>query len=114
MPPFSGPEPVCTNIGTGLVLGGADQTDCFSGDFDEAVVISNDSDLVLPIETVKSKFGKRVGVINPHRRKRMSSHLRRAASYHVGAINKSVLAKCQFPASLPDAQGRVIVKPASW
>lgn len=89
-------------------------TDCFSGDFDEAVVISNDSDLVLPIETVKSKFGKRVGVINPHRRKWMSSHLRRAASYHVGAINKSVLAKCQFPASLPDAQGRAIVKPASW
>jgi len=22
LPPFSGPEPVCTNIGTGLVLGG--------------------------------------------------------------------------------------------
>ena len=39
--------------------------DCFLDDFDEAVVISNDSDLVSPIEMVKSTFGKTIGVINP-------------------------------------------------
>ena len=40
--------------------------DCFSEEFDEAVVISNDSDLVLPIEVVRAKKGKVVGVVNPH------------------------------------------------
>lgn len=88
--------------------------DCFLNDFDEAAVISNDSDLVSPIEMVKSKFGKRIGVINPHPPDRMSGHLQRAASYHFRTINRSVLAKCQFPATLIDAQGRSITKPASW
>lgn len=88
--------------------------DCFSGHFDEAVVISNDSDLVLPVEMVRTKYGKRVGVINPHHRDSMSSHLRRAASYHYRQINKSVLAKCQFPITVTDSAGRTITKPASW
>lgn len=40
--------------------------DCFTNDFDEAVVISNDSDLALPIELVTTKYRKGVWVINPH------------------------------------------------
>ena len=88
--------------------------DCFFNDFDEAAVISNDSDFALPIEIVKSRFGKRIGVINPHLPDRMSGHLQRAASYHLRTINRSVLAKCQFPPTLTDAQGRTITKPASW
>jgi uncharacterized LabA/DUF88 family protein len=88
--------------------------DCFSNDFDEAVVISNDSDLAPPIETVKSKYGKRIGVINPHRPYWMSSHLREAATYAYSQINKSLLAKCQFPPTITDAAGRTIAKPASW
>ena len=88
--------------------------DCFSGAFDEAVVISNDSDLVLPIHMVRSTMNKAVGVINPHPPKGMSGHLMRAASYHFRTINKSVLAASQFPPSLIDADGRTITKPASW
>ena len=88
--------------------------DCFSDDFDGAVVISNDADLVLPIEMVKTKFGKQIGVINPHRKGKMSGHLARAASYHRRSINNSVLARCQFPPTLIDPQGRSITKPASW
>jgi uncharacterized LabA/DUF88 family protein len=95
------------DLGTYLLM------DCFFNDFDEAALISNDSDLVLPIETVR-RFGKRIGVINPHRPQRMSSHLRQAADYHFRTINRSVLAKCQFPPTLIDAQGRTITKPASW
>ena len=95
------------DLGTYLLM------DCFFNDFDEAAVISNDSDLVLPIETVR-RFGKRIGVINPHHPKRMSSHLRQAADYHFRTINRSVLARCQFPPTLIDAQGRSITKPASW
>jgi hypothetical protein len=88
--------------------------DCFSGDFDAAVVISNDADLVLPIEMVKTKFGKQIGVINPHPKGKMSGHLARAASYHKRSINNSVLARCQFPDPVLDAGGRQIAKPPSW
>lgn len=87
--------------------------DCFLNDFDEAVVISNDSDLALPIEIVR-RFGKRIGVINPHSRRKMSGELEQAASYRLRMINRTVLAKCQFPPTLIDAQGRSITKPASW
>jgi uncharacterized LabA/DUF88 family protein len=87
--------------------------DCFSNDFDEAVVISNDSDLFLPIERVRTQFGKRIGAINPHAKWKMSGHLMKAASYHFRTINKSVLRKCQFPPTLSDADG-TITKPASW
>ena len=95
------------DLGTYLLM------DSFFNDFDEAAVISNDSDLVLPIETVR-RFGKRIGVINPHPPDKMSGHLQRAASYHFRTINRSVLAKCQFPPSLTDAQGKTITKPVSW
>ena len=88
--------------------------DCFDGDFDEAVVISNDSDLIPPIQIVIQKFGKRVGVINPHPRRKMSSHLAKAANYHVATINRAVLANCQLPAKLLDASGKEITKPLSW
>jgi uncharacterized LabA/DUF88 family protein len=88
--------------------------DCFEDDFDEAVVISNDSDLVPPIELIIQKFGKSVGVVNPHPRSKMSSHLIRAASFNVGTINRSVLAACQLPPRLFDAKGKEITKPLSW
>lgn len=87
--------------------------DCFSGDFDEAVVISNDADLVPPIEMVKTKFGKRIGVFNPYPPEKMSGHLIGAASYYYRTINRTVLAKCQFPATFMDSDG-VITKPPSW
>jgi uncharacterized LabA/DUF88 family protein len=85
--------------------------DCFDGDFDEAVVISNDSDLVPPIQIVIQKFKKRVGVINPHPRWKMSSHLANAADYHIATIIGQ-FSNCQFP-KLLDASGE-ITKPLSW
>jgi uncharacterized LabA/DUF88 family protein len=88
--------------------------DCFAGDFDEAVVISNDADLVLPIEMVRTKYNRRIGVISPHPKDKMSGHLARAASYHMRSINNSVLARCQFPPVILDSQGREITKPPSW
>ena len=87
--------------------------DCFDNDFDEAVIISNDSDLAFPIEKVISQFGKVVGVINPHSRKRLSGNLIRVASFHIRTINKKVLATCQFPTTLTDSKG-TFTKPATW
>ena len=87
--------------------------DCFDGDFDEAVVISNDSDLTLPIDIVGNKFKKRVGVINPHHRARTSQELTSVADWSYQRINRSVLAKCQFPATLSDNRG-TFRKPSRW
>ena len=95
------------NLATHLLV------DCFNNDFDEAVIISNDSDLASPIEKVISQFGKVVGVINPHSRKRLSGRLIRVASFHVRTINKTVLAVGQFPSTLADSQG-TFTKPVTW
>ena len=94
------------NLATMLLI------DCFDGDFDEAVVISNDSDLTLPIEYVINKFGKRVGVINPHGG-RVSRELSSVATWHYRQINRSALANSQFPANMSDGRGN-FEKPALW
>lgn len=87
--------------------------DCFDNDFDEAVVISNDADLLLPMKIVTTKFGKAVGVINPHPKRKLSRALANVASIYVWEINKKVLATCQFPTTLTDLKG-TFSKPATW
>ena len=87
--------------------------DCFNNEFDEAVVISNDSDLTLPIEIVVKEFGKEVLVINPHHRSKISKDLVNVATSFYGQINRKLLAESQFPAELRDSKG-IIRKPGSW
>ena len=87
--------------------------DCFDGDFDEAVVISNDSDFALPIEMVSTKFGKVILIINPHPKRKLSGDLIKVSSSYMRTINKKVLAACQFPATLTDSRG-TFKKPATW
>lgn len=99
------------NLATYLLI------DCFDNAFDEAVVISNDSDLSLPIEMVTTKFGQTVGVINPNsdwrKSYKVNKDLRRVASFYVRMINKKVLANCQFPDTLTDSRG-TFHRPATW
>jgi len=87
--------------------------DCFDKDFDEAVVVSNDSDLALPIEFVVKKFKKNVILVNPDRNNPPSGKLRSVASSYMPRINNSVLAKAQFPETMTDTRGS-FTKPASW
>ena len=95
------------NLATLLML------DCVDDEFDEAVVISNDSDLLLPIEYAVKRFGKTVGVINPQRRGNASRELMQAASWSFREINQSVLAASQFP-PVVNAGGTQIAKPSTW
>ena len=92
------------NLATYLLL------DAFKGECDVAVVISNDSDLKLPIEVAQSELGLWVGVINPHPPARRSRALRPT---FFKQIRSSALAACQFPPVLRDARGE-IRKPARW
>ena len=88
--------------------------DAFDGDYDAAVVISNDSDLAEPIHLVRRKFGKPVIVLHPCGGGRKPSfELRKVASKSM-MVDASLLPACQFPATLTDAAGRPFHKPASW
>lgn len=87
--------------------------DCFDNDFDEAIVVSNDSDLTLPIEIVVSRFKKTVTVVNPYRNKPPSGDLERVATRCVRGVNPKVLAASQFSTTLTDARG-TFSKPSSW
>ena len=88
-------------------------TDCVDDNFDEAVVISNDSDLTLPIAYAANRFGKVVGVVNPHRQHRISLELLNTASWTFKQINRSLLVASQFPDVVQHPRGP-ITKPASW
>ena len=80
------------------------------GDYEQAVVVSNDSDLRTPIELVRSDLGLRVGLLNP--RKRVALGLAGVADFYK-PIRKGVLGASQFPDELVDETG-TFRKPASW
>lgn len=84
--------------------------DAFQGDYETAVVVSNDSDLKEPISVVRQTFGLQVGVLNPH--KNTSHALRQVASFY-RRIRTGALSVSQFPTTLADQHG-TITKPASW
>ena len=86
--------------------------DGFAKDYDIAVVISNDSDLALPIRLVREKLGFPVGIINPHSPEKRSKELFKIASFYK-QIRKGPLSASQFPPVLKDARGN-IVKPTAW
>jgi len=93
------------NLATYLLVDG------FDGDYELAVIISNDSDLVEPIRVVKDKLGLQVGVLNPQPHT-TSWALRNAASFY-RPIRQGVLRASQFPPALQDAHG-TITKPRKW
>ena len=96
------------NLSTYLLLG------AFEGDYEQAVVISNDSDFVLPIKLVSEPLKLRVGVVYPNvgNHRSAPNELTDAARF-TRRLRRNALRDCQFPNVLTDAQG-VITKPASW
>ena len=88
-------------------------TDGFEGDYERAVIFSNDSDLVLPVQMVRQKLQLPVGILNPQRDKtKFARSLMRAATFY-RPIRLGVLSASQFPATLYDATGP-FTKPSSW
>ena len=84
--------------------------DAFDADYEVAVVISNDTDLVTPITLVRRKFGRQVVVLNPH--PRTSWPMRNAADEY-RSIRKGALRISQLPDVLTDHIG-TITKPREW
>ena len=83
--------------------------DAFRGEYEAAVVISNDSDLKAPIEAARTEFGLIVGVAIPNVRVRRSAL---PADFY-RRIRKGALAASQFPPTLRDENG-TITRPPSW
>lgn len=96
------------SIATHLVADG------FRGDFEQAVVISNDSDLVEPILLVTRELRLPVHVLSPHKPPTPPSyHLRQVASSY-SLVDRTLLGACQLPPVLPDIDGRIVRKPTTW
>jgi hypothetical protein len=78
-------------------------------------VISNDGDLKEPLEMVRNQFRTPVGVPNPHKVRgyALSPRTLPRGSFYK-PIRRAALRASQFPAELPDAQGRIIRKPPDW
>ena len=94
------------NLATRLLVGG------FTRDYQQAVVVSNDSDLASPIRYVSHDLELRVVVVNPDARTSTHNDLVESATY-VRRIWKSHLRKSQLPPTVTDEHG-VITKPAGW
>ena len=89
--------------------------DGFNGEYDMAIVVSNDSDLTEPIRLVQNERSVGVGVLNPQSRPRqVARDLRNAVTPGLyQTIGGRALAACQFPDELTDARG-TFHKPAVW
>ena len=96
------------NLATHLLMDG------YEDDYEQALVISNDADLALPISMVHNKLQRAVGIVNPNidPKEGMPKELRDAATFN-RRLHKSVLGKCQFPPTLQDVKG-TITKPNTW
>ena len=94
--------------------------DGFLGNYEAALVITGDSDLVTPIRMVRTQLMKPVGVLNPQRLSgpncrpvRHSAGLQQAASFYQNGVSWNQLLTAQFPVSLTDKHG-VFSKPVGW
>jgi len=79
-------------------------------DYEVAVLITNDSDLLEAVRIVRQELNLPVGILNPYNR---PSHVLLQHASFIKPIRKGVLGASQFPHKLTDDNG-VFHKPASW
>jgi hypothetical protein len=91
------------NIATYLLLDGHDDL------YDEAVVISGDSDVVEAVREANVRFAP-VHVLNP---RNVHSDLAVAATSY-GPLSVSLVSQCQFPESVALPTGRTVTRPPAW
>ena len=94
------------NLATRLLVDG------FNGQYEQAVVVSNDADFAAAMRYVRDDLGLRVALVNPDPRNPSPRQLADAATY-VRRLWKSHLRKSQLPDTLRDDVG-VITKPIGW
>ena len=100
--------------GTDVNLASHLLADGYDGDYEQAVVVSNDSDLALPIELVRDKLHRPIGVVNPNTSRAALTpvELRQAATF-LRQIRPNALRNSQFSGTLTDDTG-IFFKPSLW
>ena len=93
------------NLATHLLVDG------FQNKYDTAVVISNDSDLKLPISMVKNVLKKKIGVICPT--EKPSRELQKDVTFFK-TIKPATYLECQFPEKVIVSPQRTIRRPRAW
>ena len=94
------------NLATRLLVDG------FHGEYEQAVVVSNDADFAGAMQYVRDGLGRRVTLVNPDARTSSPADLAAAATY-VKRLWRSHLRRSRFPDTLRDEVG-VITKPRGW
>ncbi len=94
------------NLATRLLVDG------FNGEYDQAVVLSNDADFAGAMQYVRDSLGLRVTLVNPDSRVSSPKDLADAATY-VKRLWRSHLRRSQLPETIRDDVG-VITKPIGW
>ena len=93
--------------------------DAHDRDYEAALVISNDSDLIEPIRLVQRRFGSPVGIAFPvlNQGRKPSVQLRDLATFErvidARATRRKQLADSQFDNTLSDARG-TFTRPTGW
>ncbi len=94
------------NLATRLLVDG------FNGEYEQAVVVSNDADFAGAMRYVRDDLGLRVTLVNPDPRNSSPRELTDTATY-VKRLWKSHLRRSLLPDTLMDDVG-VITKPEEW
>ncbi len=94
------------NLATRLLIDG------FNERYEQAIVISNDSDLATPIQAVRDELGIKIGVVNPDGRNPTQGDLEESATF-VKRLWPVHLRHSQFPDAITVGD-RTITKPPSW
>ena len=94
--------------------------DAFRNQYECAIVVSCDSDLVTPIRMVRDELKKPVGILNPQRLSgpncrppRKNAGLQHVASFYQNGVTWAQLQAAQFPPTLTDQHG-TFHKPPTW
>lgn len=90
--------------------------DVYQDNADKLVIVSGDSDLIPPIQMVRSRFpNKKIVVYVPANNLIRGAAVElRSAAHANRTLPENLLAKSQFPASVPNGSGSFIAKPSSW
>lgn len=86
--------------------------DAYENDCELAVMVSNDSDLSLPMEIITKRLGRPIGLVNPWDENPNGALMRQNPTF-VRRLRHGLLAASQFPDVLT-ADNHLIHKPASW
>ena len=84
--------------------------DAHLNQFEVAIVVSNDSDLLAPIQILRNELKKKVGVVIPHPH---PSYILMKNADFIQRLRPGLLKASQFPEVLVDQKGQ-FHKPPSW